>query len=447
MFLYGYRSLITLFIMILITATITNAGEKKPAWVEKRPANPFYYTGIGMALKSNNNYQQIAKENALQDLSSEITINISSEVILEVVEDAEKIVEELKSQIQSKTKTNLEGYELVDSWDGENEYWLYYRLSKDKYADLKKERIKSATELGLNLFSNAKEKTNDPSAALNLYLQSIDAIAEFITEPLQVNYQGSKIYLQNTVFTELQTLLNVINLTPTQSKINAKVGRPIKTAVSIEAKFQNANPINNLPLRFYFSKGGGELIEFVQTNISGIANCTVSKINSNNKIQILNAEIALFQDTNSLITQSFLKNLNIPATKIILEVSSLLFFIEASEIHLGQNLDIKYIEPKIKNTLTDKGFAFSDDIANADIYLQLKATSRKGAEVYNLFSSFADLTLSATNLSTGDEIYKNSLNGIKGIQLDYDKASVEALKNAGNKINELLPDLIAKIQN
>jgi len=57
------------------------------------------------------------------------------------------------------------------------------------------------------------------------------------------------------------------------------------------------------------------------------------------------------------------------------------------------------------------------------------------------------LTLSATNLSTGDEIYKNSLNGIKGIQLDYDKASVEALKNAGNKINELLPDLIEKIQN
>lgn len=449
MFLKDFK-LFTLYIIFIFSITLI-AGDKQPAWVGERPVNPFFYTGIGMAFKSNNtDYRQIAKENALQDLSSEITVNISSEVLVNVIEDADSIVEELRSQIQSKTKANLEGYELAGNWDGENEYWIYYRLSKDKYTKLRQVRIKNATNLGINLYSQAKEKTNEPSSAINLYLQAINAIEEFITEPLQVNYRGSKIYLQNAIYTEIQTLLDKISLTPRDTKISAKVGRPLGKSVIVQANFQNAKPIQNLPIRFYFSKGSGDLVELIQTNQNGQANCTVSKIKSDNSIQILTAEIALNQNgkNNSFqISQSFLKNLNVPNAKIILEVSGLTFYIEAAEMHLGHSLDIKYIEPKLKNALADKGFAFSDDIGSADVYLKLKATSRKGAEVYNLYSAFADLTLSATNLSTGDEIYKNSLNGIKGIQLDYDKAGIEALKNAGDKINELLTDLIAKIQN
>ena len=51
----------------------------------------------------------------------------------------------------------------------------------------------------------------------------------------------------------------------------------------------------------------------------------------------------------------------------------------------------------------------------------------------------------AVEIRRMSRIEVDSMNGIKGIQLDYNKASIEALKNAGKKIEELVPDLIAKV--
>lgn len=51
--------------------------------MKKRPVNNAYYIGIGISEKSkgNRDYLRQAKDNALNELASEITINISSEIV------------------------------------------------------------------------------------------------------------------------------------------------------------------------------------------------------------------------------------------------------------------------------------------------------------------------------------------------------------------------------
>ena len=109
------RSLFILSFCLLQTSAF--GGTKKPAWLEQRPVTPFYYIGIGSAAKegSEADYRQKAKDNALQDLSSEIQVNISSEFIHGLTEKSGIVEEDIKSQVRSSTKAFLEGYVYISA--------------------------------------------------------------------------------------------------------------------------------------------------------------------------------------------------------------------------------------------------------------------------------------------------------------------------------------------
>lgn len=448
------RSLTFWFRILIIFALTLNeviASQKKPAWLESRPFNPLYYVGIGMSNKSSSSgdYQAVARDNALQNLASEITITISSELIIKLVEQAGMIREEFQSQIRSSTTASLEGYELVDSWEDDSEYWVYYRLAKEVYAERRTAAINKAKALGYDLLSRARESEaqGDAATAIALYVQALKTVENYITEPLELIHDGTTLYLQNEIFTGLQGLVNQISLVPVRASINARVGRHLSEPLTLICRFSDGRPVHNLPLKLWFVRGEGDFVSRIQSNDEGRAESKVIKIKSTDPIQIVQAELEIIDEADpSAIIKSILRGIKLPATKFILNVSNMVFYIDSWEIHLGQNLDFKYVEPKLKNLLAGQGFSFSEDISRADFLIRLEVRSRKGAEVYNLFSSFVDLNVVVVNLATGEEIFKTSVEGIKGIQLDYEKASIEALKNAGKKMEEVLPDLLAKLQ-
>ncbi len=105
-----------------------------------------------------------------------------------------------------------------------------------------------------------------------------------------------------------------------------------------------------------------------------------------------------------------------------------------------------YIEPKLKNVMTQRGFNFTTNMAKADIMLDLKAASRQGSEFSGMYSAYVDLNISVTDMGTGSEIYKASKTGIKGMQLSYEKAGVKAFENAGKELGKLIDQMIEKIQ-
>ena len=444
--------LIVSILMIFFTELSVSA-QSKPAWINERPVQNDYYIGIGAADKGNGSldYRQIAKENALQDLSSEITVNISSQVVVNLIESSSQVEEDLKSQIRSTTKANLEGYELVDSWENENQYWVYYRLSKALYVKNHKARIDKATTLGLNLFTKAKEKekAGDAAAALGLYVQALQTIEEFIGEPIKTEFEGTTIYLQNELFNGLQSLLGSITLEAQPGQLNGTVGRALKDPLTVKAAYSNGTPISNLPLSVKFVTGAGDLIPEVKTNSDGIAASRVTNLASAAKLKIISVEVMIASEVTRNeypLIYRLLNNINAPSTRIILNVAGIKCYMDVHESVIGEKPAMYYVEPKLKKALTDRGFSFTDSIGNADILIKMEAVAREGAQIYTLYSSFADLSISVTNLESGQEVYKNSFSGIKGIQLDYKKAGIEALKNAGKKVDEISSELISKLR-
>ena len=106
-------------------------------------------------------------------------------------------------------------------------------------------------------------------------------------------------------------------------------------------------------------------------------------------------------------------------------------------------MSIKIIEPKIKKYLSDKGFSFTDDIANADAMISINAESRKGSEMYGQYVAFVDATISVTDMNSGEEIYKNSLQNKKGIQLSFEKAGIKAYQDVTKEISSnIIPEIL-----
>jgi len=434
------KIIIFLFIFLMICFSVFAA--KKPDWVNKRPIDNNSYIGIGVAEKDTetSEYIQKAKDRALREIASEITVTISGATLNQILEKAGVVKEEFESQIQSSTQAQLEGYELVDTWQDKDQYWVYYKLLKEKYAQLRKAKIDKAVSLSLDFYVKAEQKraNNQITEALQLYVQAFNPIEPYLSEPLETMYNGQNIYLLNTIHASLQQVLSTISLKPVKPEIDATIGRGLDDPILFKALYLQA-PIANLPLFFNFIKGEGELIDSDKTGINGIAPCRISKILSADKMQVIKAQLAIdklvSQDDVNPIIQDIIKSLTIPSANVILNVSGPQVFIESTELNFGNPLEVSYIEPKLKEKLSGYGYSFVDMKSDADYVIMIDAQSRKGSTVYKMYSAFVDVTVSVMDMSTFEEIYKNTFSNVKGINTDMDKAGLAAFDNASKQIS------------
>jgi len=446
-----------LFLTVLLTGCILQINllqaKKAPDWVTNRPIDNEFYIGIGHAskIKGQNDHIEKAASEALKNLASEITVNISGEVVSSMIEKSGLLEEELKSKIRSTTEAELENYELVEQWQDKKEYWIYYRLSKIKYRLAREEKIEKAISLALDLFSKAKEneQNKEYEKALLSYLQALKPIEKYSGETLKTQYQGKEIFLNNEIYFSIQNLLSNIELSPVVNNISAKRNKAVKQPIKVKA-IHNENEsisISNLPIAFSFKRGEGDLIESAKTNMDGTASSKISKITSSEKMQILIVELDISklinQDSTSFVYQNILKTFPIPSTRIILNVSGLLIYVESEEINLGKELAVLHIEPKLKESFAENGFSFTDDMGKADIFITIKARTREGSEMFGMYSAFVDVTVSALEMSSGEEIYKNVFNNVTGQGVSNEKAGFKAFENAAEKIsNNMVPKII-----
>ncbi len=443
--------------LIIVGALFPLTALAQPAWVEKRPVDPSSYIGIGATqkVKGSTDYIQKAKDNALSDLASGITVTVNSEIMRKVVETNSKMEDEFKSQVQTSAKAELEGVEWVDTYDGGGQYWVYCRISKAAYEEAKQRRIRNAMKLSADLFASGQrnEQENNTARALTYYVQALSPLEKYLGEPLETEIGGKKVILVNEIFSSLQNLLGQIELKSVNPKQDGKVGMPLKKPFEVTAALTGSKPgsVGSLPLKFTFIRGSGEMVNTATTDNTGDAKCDIHKVTATDKIQIVEAKIFLAgmisADSSSVVLSAVLNSLSVPSTRMILSVTGLQVCVDDDESQFGAKLKQPRIEPAIKNRLVEKGFAFTNDVANASVVINVKADSRRGSETMGLYVSFVDVTVSVLDMRSGEEIYKNTMNNVKGISDTFEKGAFKAFDEAAQKIlDELIPKLVEKIQ-
>ncbi len=434
--------------------------EKKPEWVKNHPVSPNYYIGIGIANKNNQNinFREQAKQNALNDLASEISINIKSNSFLFSMESDYDYHEDFKSIIKTEINNDLEGYELVDSWEDELYYKVYYRLSKSKYHQKQKEDKEKALNLCYDLYlkANSAEKKSDVLLAINLNIQALLSIKKYWNEINEYNDNG-EIYLDKEIVASIQRILSKIKLKVENEQFIVSYSNHFSNTLNVKCFYNNKN-ISSIPLKLSYLKRSNytqnskEHQEFKTSNEYGVTSFLVSNIFMNN-YQELEVELDLSKMLN--INN---ENLNLikrlisyfPSIKLLIPVKIILpkIYIEHNEKSLG----IEYSSNLLANTFREYFAKKNYNVVNIkpkDGFTLIISSDTKAEQNDSKFVlAYLNGLIDLRSNKTGKILYNKALSNIKGIHSSKEKASLKAYQEASELINATIcNDLIKIIEN
>ena len=389
------------------TPTVSNP---KPSWVKMRPIDRSSYIGIAVISKKYTpDYQAVAKKNALYDLASEIKVNINSSSILYSIEKNDRLKEEYLSNIKTSTSQSLEGYELIDNWEDDKEYWVYYKLNKLKHAEIQQRKKNAATSLAFDHYKNAKGYENDKNILLasSSFIQGLKALENYLGEENKVDFEGQSIDLGSKLSTDLQKMLSDISLSVSPSSLSVKRGFKKEYKCVVKATYKN-NDAQDIPLAYHFITGKGDLNEGTFTNEKGVADLVVQKVSS----ELAHQEVGISIDNESLAKKAnaddfmvhWIASLPSQDTKVALDVKNPILFVVSEEKNFGKNINKDLLKNEMQNLLAKEGFEFTQNLKNADMILSIdadteKASANNGINVSYLHASFQVLSKTNQELS------------------------------------------------
>ncbi|AYB34989.1 LPP20 family lipoprotein [Chryseolinea soli] len=423
----------------------------KPSWLKTTPYQDGYYTGIGHSVKDGtNNYIQAAKKSALDDLVSEIKVNVSSTSVLSQLELDKKLTEQYQQVIQTTAADEIEEFELVDAWEDNANYWVYYRLSIARYRQIKEEQKQNATLLATDYLQKARqaEKAGERLQAIGLYFQAFRSLEKYLGEAIRVTLDGKEILLVNEIYSSLQSILDKVNIrvTPAEITLNRRVNQTTQTVTAKATYKDNNKPSEGMPLAAAFEKGAGDVYPTYKADGTGQAKILLTKIGSKDLEQTVAIKVdidALSGAGSSPLYAIIAKTLNVPRAQVDLKVQRPIVFLTAQEKTFGQQKANFQISNKLKNLLANNGFEFTDDKKSADLWFDVTADAEKGSISGSIYITYLTSVIKVSTVKESKEIYATTFDRIKGYGLDYDKSSVDAYNKTmetleKERMNELL---------
>lgn len=411
----------------------------EPEWVKSRPSSQMYYYGIGAANKTSNvsQYQQAARQNALADLASEISISISSNSVIHAFESNLNFSEDLTSTIRSQTQQDLEGYEVVDTWEGVDNYWVYYRLSKAKHQELVEQRKQNAVSQSLNLFSSGMEArdNNNIRLAIVQLIKALEPIKSYFAEPLTVDFRGEEIYLGNRIFKELSTSIANLEIIPVNPLVKVKTGGRISSKLlKYQVNYESEQGISEIPVAVSYSERPIRNNK-KRTNSNGVVAFDIDVVRSTRSFENLTATIDLTDILNEATKDPTIRRLitrfNLPQANIRISIEKPVIVIISNEVNLGK--PVGYLSESFRQKAVDSGYLIKADKKDADYILRITAATSKRGET----GQFKNVSLEgyiSLETSEGNQLYHKSLEGFTGRHFEHDKAGQEAFTDARRKL-------------
>jgi hypothetical protein len=423
----------------------------KPSWLKNEPYQEGYYTGIGHSPKQgSNNYIQSAKKSAMDDLISQIKVNVSSTSVLNVLEVDQKLKEQYEQIIQTTAADDIEEFELVDAYEDPANYWVYYRLSIARYRQIKEEQKRNATTLATDYLKKARQADKDGERlqAISFYFQAFRSIEKYLGEAIRVQIDNQEFLLVNEIYASIQAILEkiILQVSPTEIVLNRRVAQT-QHQVLAKAFYKDLNkPASNLALAAAFEKGAGDVFPEYRTDESGNAKIAITKIGSKELEQSLVIKVNvddLSGTAGSPIYALIVKTFNVPRAQVNLSVQRPVVYLTSDEKSLGTDKATPQLSNKLKNLLSNNGFEFTNDKSAADLWMDVKSDAEKGSVSGSIFLTYVTSVIKVVSLKEGKEIFATTLDRIKGYGLDYDKSSIDAYNKALVTLEkEKVPELL-----
>lgn len=447
-----------ILVLPLVTAIMLGCGGSKkvaqapntPSWVQGRPNQAGYYIGIGSARKTTPDYQQAAKQSALADLASDISVSISSQSVLNAFESQNYFSEDFRSSIRAETQKELEGYEVVDSWEDQNTYWVYYRLSKDAYKRMVEEKKAAAAAKSLDFYDKAISAldANDAKSALLMLVKALEPIKPYFAETITVTYRDKQIFLGNEIITALSNTLSTLTISGPKTA-DVKFGWGIGSEqLTYSVNNNNGIPQRAMPLKVTYTERPFTNYRIV-TNQQGEASVSIGVVRSKKVNETISVEIdfetIVKEGTRDFAIGKMLSRMKTPSANTKINIIRPKFYITSDETNLGNPIEHKPLANALKRKVLETGFPVTENPSEADYFINLNASTQKAGQAGQYVQVNLIFKLDITN-AAGNSVYTYTADRINASHFDPQTAGINAYGNAVKRIRSVIAnELIEKI--
>lgn len=418
---------------------------KVPIWVSSRPNNGLKYIGVGVAdkIKSSDNYQIEAKKNALYDLASEIKVDISTNSVLYTVQNNNTFNENFNSLIKLSNSDNIEGYTLVDAYENEKQYWVYYQLDKQEYQNQKSQKKRQIITRASNLITASfqDEKNNDFSSSLKKRIQAFGILTPYLSE--EINFEASQINNVKNVFdltNLIQQQLQSINVVPQKNIWNLIPYQQNYAPLFYNLELKNKMPLQNFPLLVKSDNEKINLDENTSTNNNGILKLKINSVEPLNQTVAfsLSPDISTLMGTDSIgragiiLLKQFIQTSTL---KVQANVSTIAIYINSSEKNFGKITGSNTIESFIKQRFNGQEIRLTDKPNEADYIIESVAETSEDlssdilTKNYNIKLASLIINLQLKNRLSNEILFKSQVNDVYGYANSLEKAGMNAYAN------------------
>ena len=418
-----------------------------PAWVQNYPVIEGYYVGIGIADKSTHpeEFIQVAQQNALQNLSTQIKVNIATESVFLQMEREYGFEEEFKSNIKVKADEYIEGYEMAGTFTQKNEYWVYYRLNIEKHNEIQEARKFEAMELSKSYLNEANDSYNKPQERYINFVSALSILKPYLSDPLYTEYDRKNVFLGNEIISSFRSFVDDFRMKYVGKKIKVMIGDEVGD-IKIQVN-HNQQPLKNVKLNI--SSSIMQVEKFSETtDENGIFTVIVPKITSAEAIQKMFVSINFEDWINESTSDEFIKKLiesiqthqiNIPAYVYTPNI-----YVVSHEKHFNKEKVSTELKFAAESALNKLGFTAVSNKKDADLFMSIFSNTEKGQVIngQKMFTAYLNLTIQVKD-NNDLIVFSDQVNKIKGIQLDIESANSDAYKGAKEEIeNTVIPNFV-----
>jgi hypothetical protein len=425
-----------------------NTSALEPSWVATSPVVPGYYVGIGSASKLAHplDADAVAKQNALDNLSREIRVQVQSTSKTNTLQVNGWLSESFSAQSSSTTNEDLEGFELVDTYSTETEVLAYYRLSKQEHARIQEAKRQAALALALDHLETARSARASASiqSAVDASIRGLDAVRPFLDRPLiHTDNQGRETNVPVELVSMLEGCIAGLSLVAEESEVTLHVADAFQGEVAITALL-DGQPAPNVTLAYSYRRGDFPTRGEAVTNASGQATVVLERFEPGVTSTTLEVEVVPTAFVKGLpLMHPFrqaAEGLKSPPIRVDVALAPVALELRVDERAFGKKRDQIVLSPALQQGLQKANVNVV--ASGADMVLTLQADARPGGSGQGFYTVYVDVVGTVTD-AAGKTVFTQTLTKIKGIQLDLPRATDAAYDKASEEISSnFVPALI-----
>ena len=439
------KRLLLIVLPLLLIAGCSQPPQISPEWVANEPnSDSNYWVGIGSVEKPfPDNYREIAQQRALNYIASQIKVEIKSEFNSVVQELNFDLDEYFSSIINSRVNQEIDFVEYVDSYESEDAFSAYARLSISKYLAEQERKRNIAKKASLEYLTKS-EPLNVNS--FNLLSLAFIEVQPHLDQNLDVSdpfNNNRNINLATLIKLKLFDYLERVQIIPQSNPYMIKLfsdDGSLYKAKCIDKK--TGKSLSNIPILYNINQN--DKYESSISNQDGMIIINPFKNLKNNQLEFITHGL----DGKNLVDKSLIPLIkkNMRFNRVLFKIEPLNIYINSNESNLGDALDPPFISSSIKEYLSTNIPCKFINNSNADFIITLKVNSKARSNEpnqYGFFFVYANAELKIISNRDNKELYSKSIKQIKGGHIDLNMAGIKALDNLQKKIEAELPHLIS----